>query len=125
ILPLLFSLGAGCAVDERTGRALADALAGGPIRDYAARQADTLAETSVVLQRQAAPGEGGMSDLDAARMSWLKARAAYDRGVAVFLVVAPELDFQLDGHLDDAFARTGLRLVERALFGAPPAPPAE
>ncbi len=122
---LTLSLAAGCAIDDRTGKALADALATGPVRDYASTQADTVAETSLVLQHQAAPDDGGQPDISAARQSWLKARAAYDRGLAVFLVVAPDLDFQLDGHQDDPFATTGLRQVERALFAMPLAPSAE
>lgn len=123
LLGLLF-WSSGCAVDERTGPALADALADGPVRDYAARQAETVAQTSFLLQEQAAP-VGAAPDLAAARQSWLKVRAAYERGLPVFLVVAAELDFQLDGHLDDALARTGLRQLESALFATPPADPAE
>ncbi len=121
----LLAAGGGCAVDERTGPALADALADGPVRDYASRQADTVAHTSLVLQEQAAQLRGPGPQLAAAQQSWLKARAAYERGAPVFLVVAAELDFQLDGHLDDALARTGLRLLEGALFATPPAAAAE
>ena len=129
--PLLLSLAlllwqsGGCAVDERTGPALADALADGPVRDYAGRQADTVAQTSLLLQEQAAPVGGAAPDLAAARQSWLKVRAAYERGLPVFLVVAAELDFHLDGHLDDALVRTGLRQLEPALFATPPAGAAE
>src|SRR4051812_1948907 len=115
----------GCAVDARTGKPLADAIAAGPVRDYASAQAGTLAETSQLIDQQAAPSDGSAPDLDAARISWRKARAAYDRGVAVYVVVAPELDFALDGAFDDALASTGLRYLERALFSTPPAAPGE
>ena len=123
---IIFSLLSGallgaCAIDERTGKALADAAANGPIRSYAAVQAATFAETSQALVAQAAPEDGSPPDLDAARNSWRKARATYDRGVAVYLVVAPALDFALDGTFDDPVAMTGLRYLERALFATPPA----
>lgn len=121
----LVGMGPGCAVDERTGKALADALAGGPVRDYASAQADVVAQTCLVLQQQSAPDNGSPPDLPGAKKSWLTARAAYDRGVAVFTVVAPELAFQLDGPLDDSLATTGLRQMERVLFGTPAAPTAE
>lgn len=125
LLLALLAVAGGCAVDERTGPALADALADGPVRDYASQQADTVAHTSLLLQEQAAQSDGNRAALAAAQQSWLKARAAYERGLPVFLVVAAELDFQLDGHLDDALARTGLRQLESALFLTPPAPAAE
>ena len=122
MVPLAASLALcfGCAVDERTGSALADALAGGPVRDYASAQADIVAATCLVMQQQVTPPSGTPPELVSAQESWRKARAAYDRGVAGFLVVAPELDFQLDGKMDDSFARSGLRPVELALFSAPP-----
>ena len=116
----LTTLAGGCAIDARTGRALADALASGPVRDYASAQADLVAETCMVLEQQVAPPGGGLPELVAARGSWHKARAAYDRGVTAFLVVAPELDFLIDGKMDDLFARSGLRPLELALFVAPP-----
>lgn len=116
---------ANCAVEERTGRALADALADGPVRDYASVQADLLLTTCFALRTQAAPESGTSLDLPGAQQSWRTARAAYERGVAVFLAVAADLDFALDGHLDDRLARTGLRHLEPALFGAALAPPAE
>ena len=117
---LVVVLTGGCAIDERTGRALADALATGPVRDYTSAQADLVAETCMVLERQVTPPGGAAPELIAARGSWHKARAAYDRGVAGFLVVAPELDFRIDGKMDDIFARTGLRPLEQALFSEPP-----
>jgi iron uptake system EfeUOB component EfeO/EfeM len=122
---LCAALSGGCAVDERTGKALADALCEGPVRDYASAQARSFAETSLVLKDQAAPTSGSPQDLSGAQASWFKARAAYDRGVAVFAALLPELDFKLDGRFDDPLAKSGLRFVERALFGAPPAPGAE
>jgi len=115
----------GCAVDERTGKPLADALAGGPVRDYASAQADVVAQNCLALQQQGAPDNGSLPDLAGAKQSWLAARAAYDRGVAVFTVVAPDLAFQLDGPFDDSLATSGLRQLERVLFGTPVAPPAE
>lgn len=120
-----FWMDAGCATDERTGKALADALAAGPVRDYAGAQADVVAQTSLLLLQQGAPDNGSLPDLAGARRSWLQARTAYDRGVAVFTVVAPDLVFQLDGSFDDPFATTGLRQMERVLFASSPAPAAE
>jgi iron uptake system EfeUOB component EfeO/EfeM len=123
LLPLLalLLLPLGCAVDARTAPALAEAAASGPVRDYASAQADSVAATALLLAQQAVPPLGAAADLDAAQQSWRKARAGYDRGVAVFLVVAPELDFELDGHSDDPLATSGLRQLERALFATPPA----
>lgn len=115
----------GCAVDPRTSAALADALVDGPIRTYASVQSDSLAQTCMLLQTQAAPEAGGMQDLAAAQGSWLKARAAYDRGVALFLVAAPELNFDIDGPPDNVLALGGLRQVERLLFTSPAASPTE
>lgn len=126
LLSLFFStLCQGCAVDPRTSAALADALVDGPIRTYAAAQSDTAAQTCMLLQKQAAPSGGAMPELAAAQTSWRKARAAYDRGVALFLIAAPEYSFELDGPPDDVFAIGGLRQVERALFAQPTAPAAE
>ena len=116
---------AGCAVDARTSPAFADALADGPVRDYAGLQADALAQAGFALRLQVAPDSGAQPDLPAAQSSWLRARAAYERGLAVFLVVAAELDFTLDGHLDDGLARNGLRQLETALFAKAPAAAAE
>lgn len=120
LMGLLFStLAPGCAPDPRTSSALADALVGGPIRTYAGLQANTVAETCLVLQMQVVPDENGLIDLAAAQSSWRKARLAYDRGEPLFLVVAPELDFEIDGPPGDVFAVGGLRQVERALFSQP------
>lgn len=102
-----------------------DALADGPVRDYASLQADTLAQAGFALRLQVVPDSGAQPNLQAAKQSWLRARAAYERGLAVFLVVAAELDFTLDGHLDDGLARDGLRQLETALFAPTPAAPAE
>ena len=124
LLALLFGI-ADCAVDARTSPALADALADGPVRDYASLQADTLAQAGFALRVQVVPDWGAPPDLPAAQTSWLRARTAYERGLAVFLVVAAELDFTLDGHLDDGLARNGLRQLETALFAKIPASPTE
>lgn len=124
LLTLIMGM-ANCAVEERTGRALADALADGPVRDYASLQADQLLETCFALRSQAVPDSGAPPDRPAAQQSWRKARATYERGAAVFLALAADLDFLLDGHLDDRLARTGLRQLETALFGATLASPAE
>lgn len=124
MMTLLVGL-AGCALDARTGRALVDALADGPVRDYAGLQADAVAQASLVLRTQVVPEGGAMPELAAAQQSWRRARAAYERGVAVFLVVAADLDFALDGPLDDGLAQTGLRQLETKLFAPTPAAPAE
>jgi hypothetical protein len=125
-LSLLWFLTApGCAVEERTGKALADAVAAGPARDYAGARADALAESCLEMYQKVAPDGGGPADLAGAQLAFARARAAHDSGVAVFLIVAPELEAQLEGEADDPLAVTGLPVAERALFATPPAPAAE
>ena len=63
------------------------------MRDYASLQTDTLAQAGFALRVQAVPDSGGPPNLPAAKQSWLRARAAYERGLKLFLVVAAGLDF--------------------------------
>mgnify|MGYP000411433538 CR=1 FL=1 len=77
LLALLVGI-ADCAVDARTSPALVDALADGPVRDYASLQADTLAQAGFALRLQVVPDSGAPPNLQAAQKSWLRARAAYE-----------------------------------------------
>jgi iron uptake system EfeUOB component EfeO/EfeM len=117
---LLVLLAGGCALDNRTGPALANAVAATSCRDLGAAEATRLARASARLQAALADDP---QDLAAARTEWAAARAAYDRGAAVFLTAAPDLWPAVDGRLDDPLVGSGLRVLEAALFGQPPAPP--
>lgn len=118
---LLLGLGAltlpACAAENRTGPEAAAALTNGAMRDYAVEQATQVGHAALLLADAVA---GSAPDVAAAQAAWSTARAAYDRGAPIFLAAAPELDFLLDGRFDSPLARTGLRQMERAVFGKPP-----
>lgn len=107
-----------CAVENRTGPDAAAAVVNGALRAYSVEQADLVGRAALNLSDAVA--RGPMPDVMAAQAAWSDARAAYDRGAAMFLAAAPELDFLLDGRFDSPLARTGLRQMERAVFGKPP-----
>lgn len=113
-----------CAADNRLGRELADALVAGPVRGYVVQQAGQVAAAGRALA-QALDAGGAPADLPAAQAAWGRARASYDRGAAVFLLAAPELDRAIDGRFDDPLTSRGLRLLEQPLFARPSGPPAE
>lgn len=117
---LFVLLAGGCALDNRTGPALANAVAATSCRDIGAGEATLLARASTRLQAALAQDP---QDLDAARVQWAAARAAYDRGAAVFLSAAPDLWPAVDGRLDDPLVTSGLRVIEADLFGQPPSSP--
>lgn len=112
----------GCAADNRLGADAANALVSGPARDYAVMQAADAATACLgVEQALAVP----VPDLVAGRKAWIDARLAYDRGAAMFFMAAPGVDRIVDGRLDDPLTVTGLRLLERPLFGMPTGSSAE
>jgi iron uptake system EfeUOB component EfeO/EfeM len=106
----------GCAVDNRLGADAANALVSGPVRDYAIAQAASAASACLAIEQALAVP---VPDLPAGRAAWIDARVAYDRGAAMFFMAAPGVDRVVDGRLDDPLTVTGLRLIERPLFGTP------
>lgn len=117
---LLSALVSGCAVDNRLGPALGQALLEGPVRTYATQQATEVAREALTLAEATYAEMGAPRDLAAARSAWLATRLAYDRGAPFFFVAAPELNQALDGRFDDPLAATGLRRLEPVLFSAQP-----
>lgn len=112
----------GCAVDNRLGLTLGQALVDGPVRSYASEQALAVAREALSLADATRNEAGVPSDLPKARTTWLATRLAYDRGSAFFFVATPELNQALDGRFDDPLARTGLRRLEPILYSMQPVP---
>lgn len=117
---LFLAFSSGCAVDNRLGAALAQALVDGPMRSYAAQQATEVAREALRLADAAQSDMGAPRDLPATRAAWLSTRLAYDRGAAFFFVAVPELNQALDGRFDDPLAATGLRRLEPVLYSPQP-----
>lgn len=110
----------GCAVDNRLGPTLGQALVDGPVRSYASQQALAVAREALSLAEAARSDAGAPRDLPSARAGWVATRLAYDRGAAFFFVAAPDLNQALDGRFDDPLATTGLRRLEPILYSAQP-----
>ena len=116
---LLSALVSGCAVDNRLGPALGQALLEGPVRTYATQQATEVAREALTLAEATYDEMGNPRDLASARLAWLATRLAYDRGAPFSSSRRPSL-IRLDGRFDDPLAATGLRRLEPVLFSAQP-----
>lgn len=116
VLCTTLAAGVGCAPENRTGGAIATALASGPVRAWAAERSLGMLDASLQLD-----GALRAQDLPTARASWLEARVVYDEVQPVALAAAPELDLLIDGRFDNPLTQTGLRLLEQGLFSQPPA----
>lgn len=117
---LLAAVLPGCAVDNRLGLAVGQALVDGPVRSYASVQALAVAREALSLADAAHNDAGAPRDLVAARTTWLATRLAYDRGAAFFFIATPELNQAIDGRFDDPLAATGLRRLEPILYSTQP-----
>lgn len=104
----------GCAPENRTGGAIATALASGPVRAWAAERSLALLDASLELD-----GALRAQDMTEARASWLAARIVYDEVQPVALAAAPELDLLIDGRFDNPLTQSGLRLIEQGLYSLP------
>lgn len=109
----------GCSPDHRVAKDVASAIVATTLRSHGVEQADAVALASLDIER--ALPLIGTQNIVGAQAGWIRARLAYDRGVTLFKLAAPELDALIDGELDSPLTRTGLRVFEEPLFGMPTA----